>query len=118
MNKTEIPSDPNTRWEWIKYQLRVRGQSLAKLARSLDVTNQAVKNAKLTPYPRVERAIATALDLSPLALWPERWIDDENPKRQRPNRSETLQTYARGASCSNEGNRYAVHSQRKATAGA
>ncbi|MDN6854955.1 helix-turn-helix domain-containing protein [Pseudomonas sp. CAN2814] len=118
MNKTEIPSDPNVRWEWIKYQLRARGQSLAMLARSLDLSNQAVKNAKRTPYPRVERAIATALDLSPLMLWPERWIDEENPKRQRPNRSETLKTYIGEASCSIQGNRYAVLSQRKATAGA
>lgn len=118
MNKTEIPSDPNVRWEWIKYQLRARGQSLAKLARSLGVSNQAVKNAKLTPYPRVERTIAAALGLSPIALWPDRWLDDENPKRKRPNRSETLQTYAGHLSRPKENNRYGVLSQRKAMAGA
>lgn len=118
MNRTDIPSDPNIRWEWIKYQLRARGQSLAKLARSLGVSNQAVKNAKLTPYPRVERTIAAALDLSPMALWPDRWLDDENPKRQRPNRSETLQTYGSYTYDSVKNNKYGVLSHRKAVAGA
>nr|WP_241159831.1 helix-turn-helix domain-containing protein [Pseudomonas aeruginosa] len=65
MNRTEIPRDNNVRWEWIKYQLRARGSSLAEVARSLDVSSPAVKNAKLNPYPRVERAIAAVLDLSP-----------------------------------------------------
>ncbi|WP_249123774.1 helix-turn-helix domain-containing protein [Pseudomonas aeruginosa] len=65
MNRTEIPRDNNARWEWIKYQLRTRGSSLAEVARSLNVSSPAVKNAKLTPYPRVERAIAAVLNLSP-----------------------------------------------------
>lgn len=72
------PRDNNARWEWIKYQLRTRGSSLAEVARSLNVSSPAVKNAKLTPYPRVERAIAAVLNLSPLVLWPERWLDEEN----------------------------------------
>lgn len=89
MNTFEIPQDPSLRWEWIKYQLRARGTSLAKLARSLDVTGPAVKNAKASPYPRIERAIADALDLSPVQLWPERWDANGNPCRRRPNRSES-----------------------------
>ncbi|RTX03074.1 nucleotide excision repair protein [Pseudomonas aeruginosa] len=118
MNRTEIPRDNNVRWEWIKYQLRARGSSLAEVASSLDVSSSAVKNAKLNPYPRVERAIAAVLDLSPLVLWPERWLDDENPKRQRPNRSETLKAYDSVICRSGKNNRYADQAQRKADAGA
>lgn len=88
MNKDEMPLDPAQRWEWIKYQLRLRGTSLAKLAKGLKVTGPAVKNAKLRPYPRIEREIAKALGLSPCSLWPERWNHDGTPKRQRPKRSE------------------------------
>jgi len=89
MKKTEIPKDPSTRWEWIKYQLRARGSSLAKVALSLKVSAQAVKNAKRQPYPRVERAIAKVIERSPAELWPERWNADGNPFRARPRRAES-----------------------------
>jgi len=88
MNKPEIPSDPGLRWEWIKYQLRTRGTSLAKLARALKVSDTAVKNVKRTAYPRMERAIAAALGLKPAAIWPERWANSDSPHRSRPNRAE------------------------------
>lgn len=89
MNKTEVPLDPTQRWEWIKYQLRARGTSLAKLARELDVSDTAVKNAKRTAYPRMERAIAKALGLKPIDLWPERWNPNGTPHRIRTQRAET-----------------------------
>ena len=88
MNKTEIPPDPAQRWEWIKYQLRTRGTSLAMLARELDVSDAAVKNAKRNPYPRMERAIAYALGLKPIDLWPERWHSNGKPHRIRVLRAE------------------------------
>ena len=88
MNKTEIPLDPTQRWEWIKYQLRTRGTSLAMLARELDVSDTAVKNAKRTAYPRMERAIARALGLKPIDLWPERWNSNGTPHRIRAQRAE------------------------------
>lgn len=87
MNKTEIPTDPSQRWEWIKYQLRTTGKSLAKLARELDVSGAAVKNVKLTAYPRMEQAIASALGLQPAAIWPERWDLNGSPHRIRPRRA-------------------------------
>lgn len=86
----DIPSVPSHRWEWIKFQLRVRGTSLADIARSLKVTGPAVKNAKHAPYPRVERAIANALGLPPTLIWPERWLSKDEPRRRRPNRGEAL----------------------------
>ncbi|WP_160286864.1 helix-turn-helix domain-containing protein [Pseudomonas knackmussii] len=88
MNKAEIPLDPSLRWEWIKYQLRAKGTSLAKLARELGVSGPAVKNVKRTAYPRMEREIAKALCMETHDLWPERWDIDGNPHRLRPNRRE------------------------------
>lgn len=69
----KIPDDPVQRNEWIKFQLRVRGSSLSKLARRLGVTRQAVRNALSAPYPKMERAIANELGLPPQAIWPERY---------------------------------------------
>ncbi|PTQ68157.1 helix-turn-helix domain-containing protein [Pseudomonas sp. GV071] len=95
MNKADIPLDPTIRWEWIKYQLRAQGTSLAKIARELDVTGPAVKNAKRIAYPRVERAIAKALSLKPVQLWPERWnSNDDTPNRIRVQRAENNATYS------------------------
>ncbi|WLI50646.1 helix-turn-helix domain-containing protein [Pseudomonas sp. FP833] len=94
MNKTKIPPDPSRRWEWIKYQLRTRGTSLAKLARELGVSGAAVKNAKRTAYPRMERAIAKALGLQPVDIWPERWNLDGTPYRLRPHRAERNATHS------------------------
>lgn len=88
MNTTDIPNDLTQRWEWIKYQLRTKGSSLALVARELDVTGPAVKNAKRKPYPRVERAIAKKLGLEPIDIWPERWGLNGEPHRQRPRRAE------------------------------
>lgn len=91
--KADIPIDPSIRWEWIKYQLRAKGTSLAEIARDLDVTGTAVKNAKRTAYPRVERAIAKALSLKPIDLWPERWNSTGAPHRIRIQRAENNATY-------------------------
>ncbi|AVO56286.1 helix-turn-helix domain-containing protein [Ectopseudomonas mendocina] len=88
--EVDIPAAPSHRWEWIKFQLRLRGTSLADIARTLKVTGSAVKNAKHLPYPRVERAIASALGLSPALIWPERWLSKEQPKRCRPGRGEAM----------------------------
>ena len=84
----EIPSDPELRWEWIKFQLRARGTSLAKVARKMNVSISAVLNVKRLPYPRMERAIAKELGISPKELWPDRWDGNGVPQRQRPKRPE------------------------------
>lgn len=85
MNMLAIPKKPSERWEWIKYQLRVRGSSLSALARDLEVTRNAVHNVARLPYPRVERALAAKLGLRPEELWPERYDAVGKPLRQRPN---------------------------------
>ncbi|MNG38486.1 hypothetical protein D3C84_1262150 [compost metagenome] len=47
-----------------------------------------MKNAKRVAYPRMERAIAKALGLKPIDLWPERWNNNGNPQRIRTKRAE------------------------------
>lgn len=74
---SDIPADPVQRNEWIKFQLRMRGSSLSKLARRLGVTRQAVRNALSSPYPKMERAIAAELELRPEEIWPERYARRE-----------------------------------------
>lgn len=68
-----VPSDPAQRREWIKYQLRIRGQSFASLARENAASRQAVAMALTRQAPRWEHVIASALGKSPLAIWPERY---------------------------------------------
>lgn len=106
MNTAEIPTDPTQRWEWIKYQLRAKGSSLAKVARELKLTGPAVKHAKQRPYPAVERAIAKKLGLQPPEIWPERWASNSDPLRKRPRRAERAPVFAQkhNAGCA-EGHR-------------
>ncbi len=78
---SDIPSDPVQRNEWIKFQLRMRGSSLSKLARRLGVTRQAVRNALSSPYPKMERAIAAELELKPEEIWPERYARRASARR-------------------------------------
>lgn len=93
MNKTDIPHDPAKRWEWIKWQLRHHNTSLADLARKNGVVRNAMNNVKRQPYPRMERAIAQAISMQPIQLWPERWNLDGTPVRARPKRSESMAAY-------------------------
>lgn len=88
MDITDLPRDIDARWEWIKYQLRIRGCSPAELARQMGVTDRAIRAVKHAPYPRIEREIANRLGTTPQLLWPDRWDVSGNPNRQRPNRAE------------------------------
>lgn len=78
-----IPDNPVQRNEWIKFQLRMRGSSLSKLARRLGVTRQAVRNALASPYPRMERVIADEIGLKPENIWPERYEHRERQSRYK-----------------------------------
>ncbi|MDQ2069345.1 helix-turn-helix domain-containing protein [Natronospira bacteriovora] len=76
-----MPQDSRQRREWIKYQLRLRGSSLAQVARDQGVSRDAATLALRKPYPRMERAIADALGLRPEQLWPERYDEAGRPNR-------------------------------------
>lgn len=86
--KIKFPTDPEKRWECIKYQLRLRGSSLAQIGQELGIPRQSVNNAKRVRYPRVERAIARKIDVAPQDIWPDRWNPDGAPVRERPNMGE------------------------------
>ncbi|WP_084308538.1 helix-turn-helix domain-containing protein [Phytopseudomonas flavescens] len=88
----DVPLDLDRRWEWIKFQLRVRHTSTAEIARQMELNERAIRSAKHRSYPRVEREIAAVLGVLPAQLWPERWNADGTPVRQRPNRPEANAT--------------------------
>ncbi len=80
----DIPADPAVRRAWIKFQLEVRGYSLARLAREHGVSRQQPQSALHKPYPKWERIIAEVLGLEPGALWPERYGPGARRRPGRP----------------------------------
>jgi len=75
----------------IKSALEKRGLTLKGLAlkngyRSVDAAAQALQH----PYPKMERIIAKALDVSPESIWPSRYQFNASPKR-KPNFTEAKQ---------------------------
>lgn len=78
----DIPSSAGQRREWIKYQLKIRGISLAALGRQHNTSRQAISIALHRPSPRWEHEIATALGMTPAQIWPERYDEETHiPKR-------------------------------------
>jgi Ner family transcriptional regulator len=80
-NKTldAILADPKLRAEWIKYQLRIRGQSLAQIARDAGCNRNTVTSVWTRRYPAMQRRIADALGMSPEILFPERYSTKSAP---------------------------------------
>lgn len=71
-----IPDTPEQRREWIKYQLKVRGLSLSKLAREHGVTRHAFSKALISGSIRWDFVIAEAISFPVSVLWPERYGAD------------------------------------------
>jgi Ner family transcriptional regulator len=69
----QIPTTPEARRAWIKYQLQLRGLSLAGLAERQGLSRKTVQKALHSGYPKMERLIAKSLGLTPRQLWPERF---------------------------------------------
>jgi len=65
--------DPAKRRAWVIYQLNLRGKSLASLAREYQLERTAPGQALRSPYPRMERAIAEAVDVPVHELFPDRY---------------------------------------------
>lgn len=72
----QIPADPEIRRQWIKYQLKIRGASLASIAREHQVDRNILSTALKRGSPRWDYEIAQVLGLTPQKLWPERY--DQN----------------------------------------
>ncbi|MFP4004983.1 MAG: transcriptional regulator [Alphaproteobacteria bacterium] len=75
LDTTVVPTDARRRLEWVKYQLRLRGSSFAKIARAHKVTVTAIRNALYQPSARLEQAIAEELGIPVSDLFPERYGD-------------------------------------------
>lgn len=73
MNLEQILATPDTRNEWIKFQLALRGLSFASIARKNNISRHCVKKALHMSYPKMERLIAAALEMPVEQLWPERY---------------------------------------------
>lgn len=59
--------------EQIKAQVRMRGKTLAQLARDHEVSQSAVTKALREPCTVGEKIIANFLGFPLHSLWPERW---------------------------------------------
>ena len=81
-NKTKaLLRDPRKRWEWIKYQLKISGTSLAELAAKNGISRQCLYQVRHVPYPKVEALVSSALDVEPKHLFPDRYDEDGLPNR-------------------------------------
>jgi Ner family transcriptional regulator len=69
--------------EWVKFRLHLKGYTLRSFGRLHGLTAGSVGVVFYRPYPRMERLIASALEIQPWELWPSRY--DENQKPNRPN---------------------------------
>lgn len=76
-----ILKDPKKRASWIIYQLKLRGESLASLARKFGNTRQIPTAALRKPYPLWEKRIADAIGVMPQDLFPERYDSEGLPNR-------------------------------------
>ena len=69
----QFPYTPEGRRAWIKSALAVRGWTFGRIAKELGVARSTPRNALWRSSPRMEREIAARLDLTPEAIWPERY---------------------------------------------
>ncbi len=81
MENINIPKEPTERWEWIKYQLRLKGYSLRRLGKEHGVTGKAVEAVVRQNAPKWERIISGMIGLQPQEIWPERYGSDGLPIR-------------------------------------
>jgi len=84
MQITDIPKEPVARREWIKYQLRLKGYSLARFSREYGTCRESATQALRRPVPLWEGRIAEKIGCRPQDLWPERYLEDGRPNRHSP----------------------------------
>ena len=76
-------ANPKKRRAWVIYQLLLKGQTLADIARGANVERQTLYHAFDRPYPRMERVLADAIGLTPQQLFAERYDADGLPTRRK-----------------------------------
>lgn len=89
----DLLADPKRRRDWVIYQLRLQGRSMADVAQKAEppVRRQTLYNVFLRPYPRMEKLVADAVGLRPEQVFPERYDRNGLPVRRmgRPKKSTT-----------------------------
>lgn len=79
-----VPIDSAARRAWIVFMLRLRGTSLRQLSLADNKHSNSYAVALWKPYPNGEKVIASALQMDPAQIWPERYDSDGAPiKKQR-----------------------------------
>ena len=86
----QIPKNPQDRWSWVLFRLRLKGASCTSLAAELGVTRSCVTNVKRTRYPRIQRAIAQRIGFRPEEIWPDRYADSITAARRGNGRKRDL----------------------------
>jgi Ner family transcriptional regulator len=84
MEINDIPKEPAVRREWIKYQLRLKDYSLARLSLEYGTCRQSAAQALRVPCPLWEERIAKKIGCRSQDLWPERYLKDGRPNRHSP----------------------------------
>jgi len=77
----DIFKNNSHRWEWLKFQLRLRGYTLSQLDREIGVGPGTVLKVKIQNYPKAEKLIADKLETKPRLIWPERYDLSGRPIR-------------------------------------
>lgn len=76
----ELPKTPDWPWHRVLYELYERGHSLASLGRRFACAPSNFANVRRQARPGRQAQIASAIGLSPLAIWPSRY----EPSTGRP----------------------------------
>ncbi|EFB2826084.1 helix-turn-helix domain-containing protein [Escherichia sp. 93.0816] len=63
--------------------LRKKGMSLAALSRQAGLASATLANALSRSWPRGEKIIADALEISPEVIWPSRYFDEKGNRTER-----------------------------------
>lgn len=87
----KLLADPAKRRAWVRYQLTLKGLSMADIARDAGVTRECLYQVFCKTYPRMEKVVADAVGLPPAVLWPERYDAEGLPlyRKGRPKKSVT-----------------------------
>ena len=70
--------------EDIKAAVRKKGITLADVARRAGLNGAALRIALVLPRAEAERAIADALGVHPMMIWPSRYHENGNRRRPQP----------------------------------
>ena len=61
----------------VKFELELRGWTLAKLSRESGYSPSAAGRAPRVQWPAVEKIIAAALGVPPWRIWPSRYVEPD-----------------------------------------